>query len=298
MTHQNEAETAPDAAIATRRNRNAWHRRRRLLMAQGRWAPTEHRDPSEALQHLRTLSEDYGLSDAALSDLSGIPTRTIFEILDETRQWITPGLEARVLATEFDLDLLADGRRILPVGTHRRIRALMRLGWNMASLGAHLGTTAGGVSEIVGQAQVTALTARRIRRIYDELAMTPGPSPRGARLARTAGHPPPLAWDEGAIDDPHAQPQLDEEEAGHTGVSHFRAQADGDIDEIAVERALAGRQVTLTHAEAHAVARRAVARGMSDAQVAARVGVVPETILRWRQDCGLQSRYEDLRWVS
>lgn len=282
-----------------RQRRTDSQRRRRLLIAQGRWNPTEHRSPVPAYEHLVALTDTYGLACEALSDLSGIGTRTIFELRDgKSRKWITPELEQRVLATEFDLNRLADHRRLNAIGTQRRIRALQRLGWNFETLSARLGVTVQGVSQIFIRDHVQAVTARRIAHLYDELAMTPGPSTRAARLARRAGYAPPLAWDEGSIDDPSMQPHL-EEESGPACAPHFRAQVgDDDIDEIAVERALAGDRVRLTHAEAHAVGRRAVARGMSDAEIAAVVGVVPETILRWRKDCGLQSRYYELGWAS
>lgn len=293
---QNPKTQGPTTTLAVvptktkRRSRNEWHRRRRLLIAQGRWNPTEHRNPEPAREHLNSLRDTYGVSCDALSDLSGIPTRTIFELLDETRpdkirKWVTPALEQRVLATEFDLDVLADLRRLNAIGTHRRIRALMRLGWNLERLGNQLGVTTNAVSGILAQPQVTASTARRIAYLYDELAMTPGPSTRGATLAARAGYPPPLAWDEGTIDDPAAHPHPDTDTNPDT--------AGNDVDEIAIERALAGEAITLTPDEADIAARRAVERGVSDAEVAKMTGACPRTILRWRQSAGIESRYAE-----
>lgn len=301
-TESQKRSTAADVPQARnrRQRKTDWQRRRRLLLAQGRWDPTEHRSPVPAHAHLVELTDAYGLSCEALSDLSGIGTRAIFELRDGgSRTWITPSLEQRVLATEFDLDRLADNRRLSAIGTQRRIRALQRLGWSFGTLSGRLGVTVQAVSQIFNRDHVQVITARRIAHLYDELAMTPGPSVRGARRALRAGFAPPLAWDEGSIDDHRTQPHL-EEESGPAGTTHFRAQVDDedDIDEIAVERALAGDRVRLTHAEAHAAARRGVARGMSDPEIAAVVGVVSETILRWRRDCGLQSRYYDLGWAS
>lgn len=271
-----------------RLRRNEWHRRRRLLIAQGRWSPTARLDPSAAREHLEHLRDTYRLSDAALSDLSGIPTRTVFELLQTEpslrRKWITPDLQGRVLATEFDVALLADLRRIAAAGTVRRLRALMRLGWNLDRLGALLGVTAATVSAILTHQYVTAATARRVAHLYDELSMTQGPSTRGALLAARAGYPPPLAWDDDTIDDPTATPWAEQ------------SNPVADVDEVVVERAIAGHQVELTEAEAEAAQLEGVRQGMSDAQIAEITGRCSRTVLRWRAANGIESRYNEVTY--
>lgn len=66
---------------------------------------------------------------------------------------------------------------------------------------------------------------------------------------------------------------------------------DGEIDEIAVERAVAGDPVGLTESELHEAFRRQADKGHSDESIAARLGVTSRTILRWRQDAGIVSRW-------
>lgn len=90
-----------------------------------------------------------------------------------------------------------------PVGTIRRIQALMTLGWTHREMTARSGVQTRRV--VSGSpARVTARTRDAIERLYRDLCMTPGPSPSAARRARAAGHAPPLAWDD--IDDPTEQP--------------------------------------------------------------------------------------------
>ena len=60
------------------------------------------------------------------------------------------------------------------------------------------------------------------------------------------------------------------------------------VDEVAVE---GGRPVVLTPPEQAAAYRRLATSGLSDAQIAERVGVGPRTVLRWRQRDGVESRW-------
>lgn len=97
------------------------------------------------------------------------------------------------------------------VGTVRRLQGLARLGWPPAELAARLGST---TVEYVQQLRRTSrptverATHERIAALYDALAMTPGPSVRTRRYAERCGWAPPLAWDDDAIDDPAARPDL------------------------------------------------------------------------------------------
>lgn len=94
------------------------------------------------------------------------------------------------------------------VGSRRRLWALACLGWTVNGLAARLGMPARSVVWIrtPGREQVHRDTAARIAALYDELSMTPGPSTLAAQRARAAGAHPPLAWDDGLLDDPGAEP--------------------------------------------------------------------------------------------
>lgn len=99
------------------------------------------------------------------------------------------------------------------VGTVRRLRALIALGWVQTDLAHHLGTSSQYVSLLTTgrHPKVHIDTAAAIRVLYDQLSMTvptirPGwVHDRQRRYAAARGWAPPLAWDR--IDDPRMGPQ-------------------------------------------------------------------------------------------
>lgn len=92
---------------------------------------------------------------------------------------------------------------VLALGTIRRIRALVAIGWPMPALSERLGTASPqSVQNLVrkpGDTRILRSTAEKIAALYDELHMLPGPSPISATRAARKGWAPPLAWDD--IDD-------------------------------------------------------------------------------------------------
>lgn len=91
------------------------------------------------------------------------------------------------------------------------------------------------------------------------------------------GWPPPLAWDD--IDTNPTPPAPD---AGQLAQRN-------DIDEIALERALAGDNISyddLTPVEQHEVIRRLTARGTSIRGIAAQLGTTKRTVSRRRASLG------------
>lgn len=89
------------------------------------------------------------------------------------------------------------------LGTVRRIRALLALGWTHAEMlrrtGVHTRRVICHPSPVV-----TARTRAAIAELYEELCMTPGPSEKNRARAARLGWVPPLAWDD--IDDPDEVP--------------------------------------------------------------------------------------------
>lgn len=136
------------------------------------------------------------------------------------------------------------------VGTGRRIRALMAIGWNAQSIAAHgPWATGDALLEMAKRDRIHIDNRDAIARIYDQLCMTPGPSPDTRRRALRNGWPPPLAWDDN-IDDPHAVPWAADE-------------ADTVVDEVVVERLLEGKRTPSTRAEKLEAMRRWLATGRS-----------------------------------
>jgi hypothetical protein len=151
------------------------------------------------------------------------------------------------------------------IGTTRRIRALMRLGWRGIDIAHAAGWQSGeAVTMLTGRTFLNHRTAERIRFAYDQLSMTCGPSEETRRRAEREGWPPPLAWDDDTIDDPNATPQ---------GVPNTRPVAVG-IDEVAVQRRMHGdRKVRLRGGEAAELVRRMLANGWSGRRIEEHTGV-------------------------
>lgn len=137
-------------------------------------------------------------------------------------------------------------------GTRRRIEALACLGWSTAELSRRIGRTRSYLSKTAHRTTVHPSTAAAVARLYDELCMTWCTTPTAARTAaeaRAKGWAPPLAWDEGSLDDPTATPH------GHT-----KSTAEG-FDPVVVERILAGDRVPSSRAERVEVIARWTAAG-------------------------------------
>lgn len=164
--------------------------------------------------------------------------------------------------------------RIDATGTVRRLRALAVIGWDVYTLADRLSWDWHRVSRIRTGAQQMVLrdTARAIAAIYDELAARRGPSARAALDARQRGWQPPLAWDDDTIDDPTAEPNVS---------------CPVDIDEIAVERAIAGGRVRLTRTERDHVIRVLAAAGHDDAEIARRLHMNHSAVGQYRKRHGI-----------
>ncbi|WP_157509205.1 hypothetical protein [Luteipulveratus halotolerans] len=165
------------------------------------------------------------------------------------------------------------------VGAVRRVHALMALGWTREQISQAGAPSVGRVINSPGS-QITAQKWRQIRDVYDQLSMTPGPSPETRGWARSRGYPPPLAWDDGTIDDPQARPLLAPAAVGGEA-----------LDTVAVDRAIASTGVAAnqTQAERVAVVRGMAAGGASDRRIGQHLDVVDRTILRTRQRYGIPS---------
>jgi transcriptional regulator with XRE-family HTH domain len=175
----------------------------------------------------------------------------------------------------------------------RRIHALSAIGWTYEALASRLGVTHQNVGYLAGRTSgmVQRGIAQAVIRLYDELSMTPGPSSVARDRAAARGWPPPLAWDEGAIDDPDARPN-------HTSKREKRA-AWRDVDEVAVARAINGARIELTGPERESAVEILVrTTDLSDKQIAARLDMWPETVFRIRKRLGLDSNYGTARRAS
>lgn len=125
------------------------------------------------------------------------------------------------------------GQVVDSTGTRRRIQALQAMGWTRRLIAEAAQIDAEVIMNASRKkATVYTRTARQIRRVYDRLSMTPGPSQLARRRALAKGWVPPLAWDEDAIDDPATGPAETSPRDSEPAVDH-----------VLIRRALDGQRV-------------------------------------------------------
>jgi hypothetical protein len=155
-----------------------------------------------------------------------------------------------------------------PCGVSRRLQALAVNGWGSVDVARELGCTKFVVEQWRAGAtpRVTHRTHARIAALYDRLWDQPSPS-RYARkvrnIATRAGWAGPFDWDDGAIDDPDAKPYTPKPQA----------RISSDVDDIAVERRIAGDFIHLTYHETRAAVLLLHERGWNVTTIATRLRI-------------------------
>lgn len=104
-----------------------------------------------------------------------------------------------------------------PTGIHRRIQALVWLGWPSSVLEERLGVWPGWIELSFARRGVRSYLACQVKRLYDDLwsvrpeaeSVDAGAAEEARLYARSLSWHGPLAWDEDTIDDPRAKPQTD-----------------------------------------------------------------------------------------
>lgn len=184
-------------------------RRRRNEIRRGTWRV----DADLVRAHVRSLMAA-GMGRRRIAEVAGVNQSTLSRQLYGRGDRKAPttmrhDLARRLLAVAPDL---APNARVAVLGTARRIQALVAIGWTLTEVAAGIGWTVQNLTHLVCPSTgcVAARTAQAVADLYERLSMTPpaGPSARRARaMARRRGWVPPLSWNEGAIDDPEAQPR-------------------------------------------------------------------------------------------
>jgi hypothetical protein len=182
-------------------------RLRRRGLAYGTWDPfVSVEDAREVVDRLRGA----GLSGDAIAAAAGLSTAIVVRITYPSARGaytkVTRGTYDALTRVRLDPHHLPAEAMIDATGTRRRIQALTALGWTHETMGEHLGVTGTAVWQMTRRPKVTARNAVRVAAMYGPLSMRLGPSETARRRAAKAGHCPPLAWDDDAIDDPAARP--------------------------------------------------------------------------------------------
>lgn len=217
----------------------------RVLRAQGTYT---YIPAGPVSAHVRSLLAA-GMTQVEIADAAAVGRSTIHRYT-HTGKRIHADVARRIIAVTPG-PVERETGYVPAVGTVRRLRALVAVGWSMRHLSELSGMTLRPIA-VTGRTVVCVETARTVEDLFDRLAMTPGPSIRAREFARARGWVSALAWDD--IDDPHARPDL--------------GSAVDVEDEVAVDLALSGRSPVLSQADRLAAARRIVERGAGASEVA------------------------------
>lgn len=268
---------------------SAWQANRTRLIAYGQWRPFVDAEPVR--QHIRTLMTA-GVGHARVATLAGVGVGTVSRILygapgrPPTRR-IRPHIADALLAVTPTSANLADGAHVDATGTRRRMQAMARAGWSIADQARRLGREVRNHTHCLNYDKVTAVTARAVAALYDELYwQVPPDSPTKKRTitwATKRGWLPPQAWVDD-IDDPAAQPNMG-------------APKDSEPDLELVCKAVGGEATwgQLNRAERVAVCRRLLASGLGRNAIARRVRASDTVIGDFLRANGLVAANPDSR---
>ena len=178
---------------------------------QGRsWVPIER-----TRAHVKRL-RDAGLGWYQIARLSGVSAWVIRNVIESDQKHVTIGTERRLLLVqvpEREHDLASAGAVVSGLGTRRRLRALVAIGYSNARLAKEIDYPASQFGRLLsGEFDVTANVARKTEDAFTRLQMVPPPDGYAANRSRLRaarrGWAPPLAWDEDAIDDPRSRARV------------------------------------------------------------------------------------------
>lgn len=187
---------------------------RNRLIAYGRWRPFADAEPVR--RHVRELMAA-GVPWRQVAADAGASAGTVYRLLflDPPTVRIRTSTAERLLAVSASPETLGDAVPVDATGTRRRLQALGAVGWSCQKIAPYLGIDASGVVRARTAVRVHARRAREVAAVYDRLWDQVPPmetvaeraaATRARRFAAERGWPPPLAWDDGSIDDPAAEP--------------------------------------------------------------------------------------------
>lgn len=196
-----------------------YDRDRRRKIAYGQWPA--YIDAEPVRQHVRAL-QDADLGWMRIARLAGLSTSTVWKLLygDASRN-LGPSKRVRrstaekLFAVQADLSVLGDASTVTAAGTHRRLQALVAIGWTQTDLANRLGMLRSNFGCMMRKERVQVRTAKAVRALYEELWDTPPvwtsarqiTDARKAReFAAARGWVPPMGLDDDTIDDPTATP--------------------------------------------------------------------------------------------
>lgn len=164
--------------------------------------------------HVQRL-RDAGLGWYRIARLSGTSAWVVRNIMNADQSHVTLRNARNLLSVAVPStahELAAPNATVPGVGTHRRLRALVAIGYSNAQLAEEIGYPTSQVARLFsGEFDVSAAVARKVEEAFNRLHMIPVPdgyaSNRSRLRAARRGWFPPLAWEIDSIDDPAVRPR-------------------------------------------------------------------------------------------
>lgn len=198
--------------------RSQYDENRAKAITAGTWQPWVDAEPVRL--HVRHLQScEMGLRTIAAR--SGVDRKRLQAVLNgrpdrgtPPQKQIRPAHAAAVLAVEPTLENLAPATLISPLGTLRRVHALVAVGFPQRTLARQLGMLPTNFGAMLTRDHVLVRRALTVRALYEDLwradpadhGATAAGISRAKRYAADRRWAPPGAWDDDAIDDPAAHP--------------------------------------------------------------------------------------------
>jgi len=264
-------------------------------------------------QHLSDLRAA-GFSLQSIADASGLALSSVAALVyGVPARELPPTTHVRVdtadrlLAVDAATAALPGGARIPATGSRRRLQALACLGWGTSALSTRTALTQRSLNRLLNSDvdTVTLDTAHAVATLYARLRLAPPPgrtqlqrnaARQSAARAQAAGWRPPHAWHDINIDighepgpasrttTPSSPPDTQHNRRrDRDDLSDLDDLDDDDaVDEVAVERAMRGEQLNLTHQERLEAVARLTRRGTSARETARLLHTTERHVVRLR----------------
>ncbi len=196
--------------------KNAWARERQRAIREGTWQPRV--DATPVRQHIQTLIAQ-GVTIGAIAASVGVERDNIVDFTHKRRpgrglrHTTSPELAAKILA--LTPDTISNGR-VDATGTHRRIQALVAIGWPLLHIARQIGMNEQRPEQILRTQRVYVTTRDQISDGYERVAQmrpedhaVPKHKARHSRdRAKANRWPTPAYWADrmDVIDDPDFEP--------------------------------------------------------------------------------------------
>jgi hypothetical protein len=254
--------------------RSEYDQRRDRLIAYGRWQPFTPISQTQA--HIAELAA-LGYGHRRIAQLAALNRKIVRDIAHGFRH--DPGrgnppltkirteTATAILAVPLDAASVAAGQVVCAGATWERIHALIALGYTRAWIAQQIGGQRPALQ--LDRRRVTAANERAVAELYERIGDTPGPSERARTEGRRRGWLTPF--------------QLEAARFGPVAET-------GTLDEIAVERLMAGTLTIASHARSPDLTeavRRLARMGLTDRQIGERVHRTTDAVLKIRRRNGV-----------